>query len=70
MNLGSIEQDFIAFWKLTGAEGDINAALAEFGTRHNASKQRQKSDKEGLFLRILYKLKRLAIQFPDYIKNA
>ncbi|TDY03750.1 hypothetical protein [Thiohalophilus thiocyanatoxydans] len=69
MNLESIEQDFIAFWKLIGAEGDMNAALAEFGTRHNASKQPQKTEKENIFLRILYKLRRLAIQFPDYIRN-
>lgn len=69
INLENIEQDFIAFWKLIGAEGDMNAALAEFGTRHNASKQRQKPEKENILLRILYKLKRLTMQFPDYIKN-
>lgn len=69
INLEDIEQDFIAFWKFIGAEGDLDAALSEFHTRHNASKKRQPDKKENMFLRVLRKLKRLTIQFPDYIKH-
>jgi len=31
------EEDFIAFWRWIGAEGDLDAALAEWRTRYNAS---------------------------------
>lgn len=33
---GDIEKDFRHFWKDVKAEGDFDAALAEFGTKHNA----------------------------------
>ena len=33
----TIAQDFPAFWDWIGAEGDLNAAMAEWQARHNAS---------------------------------
>ncbi|AFY72030.1 hypothetical protein Pse7367_3807 (plasmid) [Thalassoporum mexicanum PCC 7367] len=39
INLETIEQDFVAFWQLIGAKGDLDAALAEFGTSYNSSTQ-------------------------------
>ena len=36
-NLESAEQDFKQFWKLINAEGDLEAALAEWKTSYNAS---------------------------------
>lgn len=40
INLESIKKDFEAFWSFIGAEGDLNAALAEFDKKHNSSSKR------------------------------
>ena len=37
-NLESCQDDFAKFWSLVSAEGDYEAALAEFEVKHNASK--------------------------------
>jgi len=37
-NLEKARQDFQEFWKLIGAEGDIDMALSEFNNAYNASK--------------------------------
>lgn len=39
IQLETVDQGFDEFWQLIGAEGDYDAALAEFGVRHNATKQ-------------------------------
>lgn len=36
-NLESYEKDFLFFWKAINAQGNIDAALAEFNVNHNAS---------------------------------
>jgi hypothetical protein len=33
-----MQQDFPKFWHWIGATGDLDAAMATFATRHNASK--------------------------------
>mgnify|MGYP001467614725 CR=1 FL=1 len=38
--LETAEADFPRFWRAIGAEGDLDAALAEFRVPHNASRQR------------------------------
>lgn len=37
MTLETAKADFRAFWERIGAEGDLNAALAEWDVRHNPS---------------------------------
>ena len=37
MDLENIESDFVSFWKLIQAQGNLNNALNEFKTHHNAS---------------------------------
>jgi hypothetical protein len=37
--LENAKEDFLKFWQLIGAEGDVDAALAEFDTCYNASSQ-------------------------------
>jgi hypothetical protein len=37
VRLAEVQEHFSAFWYYTGAEGDLDAALAEFDVRHNAS---------------------------------
>ena len=39
VRLEQAKQDFPRFWQAIGAEGDLDAALAEFDIRHNSSKQ-------------------------------
>ena len=70
INLENIDQDFPAFWKLIGAEGEISAALAEFNNRYNAAKLPTISKKKNVVTRIFLKLKRVIVNLPGYIKNA
>jgi len=39
VSLENIKRDYIKFWNMINAEGDLNAALAEFNIRYNATKQ-------------------------------
>jgi hypothetical protein len=70
INLEDIDRDFAVFWKIIGAEGRLDAALAEFNTHYNSSKAPQESHNDELTSRILRKLKRLIVKLPDYIKAA
>lgn len=70
ITLENIEQGFTEFWNMINAEGDLNAALAEFNTKYNASTRPQKNNLYQLFRRIAGKLKRVVIKFPSYIKDA
>ncbi|MEO5620143.1 MAG: hypothetical protein ABIQ85_04440 [Cypionkella sp.] len=38
VRLETMTEDFPKFWHWIGAEGDLSAAMAEFQTRHNATK--------------------------------
>ena len=49
---------------------DIDAALAEFNIRYNASKQRERGIMSNVLPRILLKLKRVVVKLPNYIKEA
>ncbi len=40
VDLGNVDNDFTSFWKAISAEGELDAALKVFETRHNASPQR------------------------------
>lgn len=37
MDIDNAKEDFARLWELIGAEGDLDKALAEFDSRHNAS---------------------------------
>ncbi len=52
IHLEQIEDDFVTFARTVGAEGDLDLALKEFQTRHNASQ------KESWLGRLFGKLKR------------
>ncbi len=65
INLENIEEGFLEFWNLINAQGDLGAALAEFNTRYNATKETKKK----IFFRIMAKFKRALLGFPKYIKN-
>jgi len=69
IDLEKIDQDFKEFWHRIKAEGDISAALAEFNIKHNATAMPQASSEKGLLVRIISKLRRVVIKFPEYIKN-
>jgi hypothetical protein len=70
INLEDINQDFPAFWKLIGAEGDINAALAEFNNYYNTRKMPQINKNGKIIPRFLLKIKRLIVKLPRYLKDA
>ena len=38
IKIENIDKDFILFWKLIDAKGNINNALDEFNIRHNSHK--------------------------------
>lgn len=54
IQLETIDTDFIRFWEMIGAEGDLEAALAEFQIKHNRSRSRF-----SLLTRIRAKIERL-----------
>jgi len=66
INIENTQKEFPEFWKLIGAEGNLNAAMAEFDKRHNASKKRILP--RGIS-RILKKIQRIIFKFPNYLKN-
>ena len=67
--LENAKLDFQRFWKVIGAEGDIEAALSEFNTFYNASGERSNTTKKAPFLpRLLQKLKRLVSQLPNFVR--
>ncbi len=70
INLESIDRDFIAFWKLIDAEGEIDAALTEFNKRYHAARVPLNNRRKNFVTRILLKLKRLAIKLPRFIRDA
>jgi len=41
VNLETFPADFKRFWEFIGAQGDLDAALAEYGVRHNAVDRRK-----------------------------
>jgi len=69
INLENIDRDFIQFWRFIGAEGDIDAALAEFNIRYNASKKSERDIISNAIPRLLLKLKRLIIKLPSYLRD-
>jgi len=70
-NLESAKEDFHRFWGIIGAEGDLDTALAEFDTLHNASViYDSEKQKQNLPTRVFRKLHRVAVKLPDYVKNA
>ena len=78
VELETIEQGFAAFWQAIGAEGDLDAALEEFGVQYNSTKtlraRQQKRTAEdtprGFLVRAARKLERLIVKLPSYIRNA
>ncbi len=70
INLENIDQDFTAFWNFIGAEGELDAALAEFNNRYHAAKIPQSNRKNNIIARILLKIKRLVIKLPRFVRDA
>jgi hypothetical protein len=69
ITLENIDQGFAEFWELINAEGNINAALAEFNIKHNATRRSQENSKDTLFFKILSKIRRVIINLPAFIKK-
>jgi hypothetical protein len=61
---------FPEFWRRIGAEGDLDAALAEFGVRHNAAWQRQPASGPGPLAAAGSKLYRIVRKLPVFLRNA
>jgi len=70
--LEEARERFPEFWRRIGAEGELEAALAEFGVRHNAAwDQRSTEDTEtGPLGRIGSKLYRIGRKLPVFLRNA
>ncbi len=69
-------EDFQRFWEFIGAEGDLQAALAEFETAYNsgaafaARKEAQHRHDGRLSVRIWRKAVRLLRKFPHFLREA
>ena len=68
LDLENIESDFIKFCQLIDAEGDISAAIAEFESDYNSTKQIDEKKPKNPLLGTLIKFKRAIVKFPSYIK--
>jgi hypothetical protein len=58
--LESAKDGFPEFWRLIEAEGDLEAALSEWDTRHNASTRHASDRPSHVVARVAGKLKRMA----------
>lgn len=65
--LSQADHDFRHFWNQIRAEGDLQAALNEWKAPHNTLKWER--EKKNDLLTGYEKLKRIARNLPDYIKN-
>jgi hypothetical protein len=61
---------FPEFWRRIGAEGDLDAALAEFDVRHNAAWDRRTDVTPGALERFGSKVYRVARKLPVFLRNA
>lgn len=68
-NIENAKEDFLRFWELIGAEGDIEAAFLEFETCYNCTRIEEYKPPP-LLLRIFRKLIRLVVKLPVFMKNA
>ena len=68
-SLETAKDDFREFWKNIGAQGDLEAALREFDTTHNASVP-EVSEQASVPKQILKKIVRISRTLPDFLKSA
>jgi hypothetical protein len=63
---------FASFWEWIGAEGDLQAALAEFDVHHNSSPSRPNASRtlRKKLARVPGKVGRILTRFPDFIRYA
>jgi hypothetical protein len=61
---------FPEFWRRIGAEGDLEAALAEFDVRHNAAWDRRTDIAPGFLARAGEKVYRVVRKLPVFLRNA
>lgn len=70
--LENAAEDFVRFWTLICAQGDLDAALSEFHIRHNATPLpvSASASPEPLPLRTLRKIRRVARKLPAFVRTA
>ena len=61
---------FPEFWRRIAAEGDLDAALAEFDVRHNAAWDRRTDVAPAAFERFGGKVYRVVRKLPVFLRNA
>ncbi|MEZ6101298.1 MAG: hypothetical protein R3E01_20395 [Pirellulaceae bacterium] len=66
----SVEVDFRHFWDWIGATGDLDAALAEWDTPHNATGNMIRADDVRGVAKVFRKLGRIVTKLPHYIRYA
>lgn len=70
-SMENADTDFRAFWTLIGAEGNLQAALAEWDQQYNASPESLNVEpKKYSASRAASKFKRIIRTLPDYLKDA
>ncbi len=67
-DMAQSERDFPLFWQGINATGDLESALAEWQIPYN--KLGTEQGKKSVLLQKYEKFKRVAIQFPEFLKNA
>jgi len=75
--LETAKPDFERFWRAMGAEGDLTAALAEWDIAYNSRTEifaaraaRREIRRQATIARVVAKLARIVVGFPDYLRSA
>ena len=70
INIENIDKDFILFWKLIDAKGNINDALDEFNIKHNSYKHQSFFNKlKWWILNNYLKFKKAILNLPNLKNN-
>ena len=70
INIENIDKDFMLFWKLIDAKGNINDALDEFNIKHNSYKHQSFFNKiKWWILNNYLKFKKAILNLPN-LKNS
>jgi len=67
VQLKNAKEDFEHFWKVIGADGDLESALDEWSRKYNSTGSGAKVNRR---TRIFRKIARLAKKLPTFIRKA
>lgn len=68
-SIENIQSDFVKFWELISAEGDLDAALKTFTGEHNTSEEFFNKPRRSVISHLPQKLWRIVAGLPEYLRD-